>query len=60
MIYNLKLFLLLILYQFIDDLVAWEGSHLPLRFALVDVAVLFQLNIKVYDDGRPGFFCINS
>ena len=23
MIYNLKLFLLLILYQFIDDLVAW-------------------------------------
>ena len=26
MIYNLKLFLLLILYQFIDDLVAWVFS----------------------------------
>ena len=27
MIYNLKLFLLLILYQFIDDLVAWGDGH---------------------------------
>ena len=28
MIYNLKLFLLLILYQFIDDLVAWVYMYI--------------------------------
>ena len=46
MIYNLKLFLLLILYQFIDDLVAWV--YIYIYFNKVYVSNYLKINKNVY------------